>query len=781
MATDIGVSLFVEGEGKFKDAMSNVNAQLKAVNEELKLAVESFDKADDKEGNLAKQTELLGQAVNASKDKVKVLTEQYDRQMKTLEDLRAELDKAIEENGEMSNAANKVRDSIVKQETKLNSLSSQVSKAKTETLKYENQLEKAEDALDNFGNEAKKTGDELKETKNATKSFSDALNKQFIKEQVFGALKQLGNYLWNVVDATKEYRTIMGTLEVSSTKAGYSAEQTEEAYKRLYGVLGDSQTTATTVANLQALGLEQGELMTILDGVTGAWATYGDSIPIDGLAESVNETVKAGEVTGTFADVLNWAGTNEDEFNDKLAACGSESERVNLILQEFAEQGLIDAAEGWREVNANIVETNKTQSKFEEAEARLGDALSPAVNFAKGLLAELLDGFATLVEGAVTIVTRLKNKFDEFGDEVYVIWTGVKDDISGAVNAIVEFFNVTIPNAVKGVLKKLNELPDEAKEIGGNLIAGLWNGINDKIEWIKGKVKGFCGGVLGEIEDFFGIHSPSTVMRDRVGAMLGAGLAEGITKSESKVLKAADDLSSKLLSKEEELGKELEKNNFDGAFETNFASSDSASKDMDELFNLANAEYDEFMEFWKKKQEAANVIASEFFEGRLKELKDGMTKQMDGYYGEFEDVGQHLMVGVAEGVENGRSGVVEAVKDALKEAARAAREVMDINSPSKVFGTIGKYMAQGISVGFGDEMATVSDDIAGYMLNTADRVTNETLLNAASATVNGMQVGNMSGSSEPMVVQLVLDGRTLAQVMLDPLKGVAKQRGVALG
>ena len=61
----------------------------------------------------------------------------------------------------------------------------------------------------------------------------------------------------------------------------------------------------------------QEQLNELVNGPIGGWAKYGDSIPIDGLAEAINETVKAGKVTGTFADILNWAGTSEDGFNEK--------------------------------------------------------------------------------------------------------------------------------------------------------------------------------------------------------------------------------------------------------------------------------------------------------------------------------------------------------------------------------------------------------------------------------------------------------------------------------
>ena len=158
---------------------------------------------------------------------------------------------------------------------------------------------------------------------------------------ITGAISGIANGLKEITTESREFRKIMGSLEVSSENAGYSAEQTTAAYNQLYGVLADNQTAATTTANLQALGLEQEQLNQLINGTIGAWATYGDSIPIDGLAEAINETAKVGTVTGTFADVLNWAGTSEDEFNERLAECSSQSERANLILQEMSRQGLM--------------------------------------------------------------------------------------------------------------------------------------------------------------------------------------------------------------------------------------------------------------------------------------------------------------------------------------------------------------------------------------------------------------------------------------------------------
>ena len=85
------------------------------------------------------------------------------------------------------------------------------------------------------------------------------------------------------------------------------------------------------------------------------------------MSEAINETIRVGTVTGTFADVLNWAGTSEDDFNSKLQAASSETERANIVLNELAKQGLSDAGKAWQENNDDIVSLNRSQADLNES------------------------------------------------------------------------------------------------------------------------------------------------------------------------------------------------------------------------------------------------------------------------------------------------------------------------------------------------------------------------------------------------------------------------------
>lgn len=410
MATDIGARIGIDGEKSFRDSLSAVNAQLKNLGSEMKAVVSSFTGMEDSEESLTAQGKVLERSIQASADKISLLTGQSERAKAKLDQLARELDDATRSFGTNSTEAIRAQNAYNKQVRVVNNLESQINSATADMNKMKRQMDSLGKSADDLSDDLQDAG---REAEAAGSSFKDA----FAGGVIAGAVQSLVSGIVSLVESTKEYNKIMGTLEVSSQKAGYSAEQTQQTYTQLYGVLGDNQSAATAAANLQALKLSQEQLIQMTDGAIGAWATYGDSIPIDSLAESINETVKAGTVTGSFADVLNWAGTSEDDFNKKLEATKTESERANLVLQELSKQGLTQAAEAWRENNAELEAANRASAAWEQTTGRLGTALMPlttsVTNLGNALLTNLLnvmDGFQNGgVEGGFSVITDLIN------------------------------------------------------------------------------------------------------------------------------------------------------------------------------------------------------------------------------------------------------------------------------------------------------------------------------------------------------------------------------------
>lgn len=306
----------------------------------------------------------------------KVLSQQIQVQQQRIEKLSQGLSESAKQFGETDSRTLKWKQSVNEATAELNRMKSQLSG-------LENSVDDVGDAMDDAGN--------------STSSFGSILGAGALIE---GAKAIVGAF-GDIIESTKEYRKIMASLETSSQAAGYTTEQTTETFRQLYGVLGDDQTAATATANLQAVGLSQEQLTGLTDAAIGAWARYGDSIPIDSLSEAINETIKTGTVTGTFADVLNWAGQSEDDFNAKLAEASNESERANMVLQAMVDQGLAQAGEAWQQNNQDIVAANEAQADLNESLGELSKIISPVANFVAQFAADLVGKLVELA-GAVS-------------------------------------------------------------------------------------------------------------------------------------------------------------------------------------------------------------------------------------------------------------------------------------------------------------------------------------------------------------------------------------------
>lgn len=83
-------------------------------------------------------------------------------------------------------------------------------------------------------------------------------------------------------------------------------------------------------------------------------------------------------------------------------------------------------------------------------------------------------------------------------------------------------------------------------ESGRNLVQGLWNGITGAGDWLKSKISEFGGGIIDGFKESFGIHSPSTVMRDQVGKYLAEGIGVGFKENIPDLAAAAQRTVDKL-------------------------------------------------------------------------------------------------------------------------------------------------------------------------------------------------------------------------------------------
>ena len=207
--------------------------------------------------------------------------------------------------------------------------------------------------------------------------------------------------------ATEEYRIAQGKLNAGFQAAGFEAETARKSYRNFYAILGDTDTATEASQLLANMAKDEEEVTKWARIAAGVHGTFGDSLPIEGLVESANETARTGQITGVFADAINWATKEGEHFgvalkadtkankdwNKAVAAASSAEDYFNLALQdcsdESARQKLIvdtlsasydTAATSFYKNNQQVINARRNHATLDETLAKVGDTSSKVKN-----------------------------------------------------------------------------------------------------------------------------------------------------------------------------------------------------------------------------------------------------------------------------------------------------------------------------------------------------------------------------------------------------------------
>ena len=154
-------------------------------------------------------------------------------------------------------------------------------------------------------------------------------------------------------------------------------------------------------------------------------------------------------------------------------------------------------------------------------------------------LPQIIQSLGTMLTSMLTTIVQNLPKFIESGMKI------IAQLIVGLVKAIPSIISTIGQLAIQivNMLMATNWI-----SIGKNIVEGLINGVKAMGSVFINAIVDLGKKALENIKSFFGIHSPSTVMRDQVGKQLALGVAEGVTKNESKAVKAMQEMGEKILS-----------------------------------------------------------------------------------------------------------------------------------------------------------------------------------------------------------------------------------------
>lgn len=315
-----------------------------------------------------------------------------------------------------------------------------------------------------------------------------------------------------------------------------------------------------------------------------------------------------------------------------------------------------------------------------------------------------------------------------------------------------------IPKVIEAVPQIFNEFKGafgqyDWGEMGRNIIDGIKNGISSTASSIADAAKQAAQNALDAAKSLLGIHSPSTVMRDEVGAMIAEGWANGISENQGKVGTAVETVAAGTT----ELAKAAinqanaeyasvmalpqyatdqivgsyvyAANAAAGGFTTTItqqtesmvaAAQLAAQQTGDTIKNTLNNTNSDQSTLATGEEAVTNLqtgiqstapqvqIATGEFAGSILQL---FKQRLDPIA--FQQIGYQIAAGIAQGIQQGTSVVTQVIDALIQTAVETAKTKAAIGSPSKLFAKeVGQWIPAGIALGITQNQDSIGNAVA---------------------------------------------------------------------
>lgn len=697
----IKTSIDLTGEKEYRAACTNINSSLREIGSEMKLTTAEFaDNADSVEALTAKQ---------------KLLQKQFDEQAKKAETAEKALKKMRDNGIEPTNPA------YQKMQTNLNN-------TKADMVKIQKEIDDTSKKLKSSKVDWESVGETVGKAGKAIGAACAAMG---------AAIAAAGAAFFRLAEETREAHENMGKLETSFTTAGHSAEDAKNTYTELYGVLGDDGQATEAAAHLAKLTTNEKELSDWTNICTGVYATFGDSLPIEGLTEAANETAKTGSITGNLADALNWAGVSEDDFQASLDACTSEQERQALITSTL--NGLYsEAADKYREVNGDIIDAQKATANLNSAMAALGAIAEPIITKLKQLAAELLQEITPFVEligkGLTGALSGAESAAEDFTDGLLGMVMFAIEKLTEMLPTFLEFAVKMIANIATGIAQSLPTLVPSLVQLVTDIVQVLIDNIPLLIDAALQLVTGLAEGIINAIPVL-------------VAALpqLITSLIDGLLSAIPQIIQAGIDLLVALIQALPQIITTIVQ---------------AIPQIISGIVNALIGNIDQIIMagvqlFVALIQNLPTIIVE--IVKAVPQIVSGIVQAFASLGGEMINAGANLLHGLWEGISGAASWLREKVSGWASSLVSGIKDFFGIHSPSTVFAEIGGNMADGVGVGFTDNMGGVEGDMTAAMGGAGALTAAE----AVNAVNNGI-IANIEGLSGAVnaIVERVITGLT---------------------
>lgn len=766
-----GITIKIGGDTTGLDkALKETNKKSRELESELK-AVDKALKLDPNNVTLVKQKQdLLKDSIKETKSKLDVLKEAQSQV--TAQYKKGEIDAGQYRAFQRELETTKSKLSSLKDEKKnVNAIGTAFKEAKDKVEPVIKKVEKVGSAIGGAASKAVKFTATLGKIDTAMIGKAADGFKKYTQTIGVG-LAAVTTALAANVETSREWNSDMTKLKTNAETSGNNFDFMKSKMQDLVAITGESDSSIEALSSLMAVGFSDEQMTPAINALSGAVEKFPDTLKIESLSDSLQETLATGAATGQFSELIGRMGDSVDDFNAGLQNCTSEAERQQYALDWLANSGLSEINDEYQSANKSTLDYERASFELQDALASLGTAFTPVMAGAKGMAADFLTkslpavqklsgGFTKLFDG----VSSLLDAYDSGGldgltEQIPVVISGLFSSASETLaenaptlitaattvlTSIIQslaqsapsLINSILPSLLNGFFGLINALVSTIPTLVPELVQGaitLFLGLIDGLNDVIGQLMPMLPSLIKQITDTLIENLPAII---EGGFQLLTGLITGLTKCTPDLINAIIALIPVI--------------------------TDSLTENLPVLVKAG-------MELIVALAQGLPTAIPAIIDA----LPDIISAIIDGFKEvDWLDLGANILKGILNGLVSAVSGIWSVVEDVGSAIIDGFCDFFDIHSPSRVMAKkVGQYLPSGIAVGMEDtadepvnEAQAIVDSVAGVSAEmdpvmigrqnarkTADKISTE----ADSTTSNG--------KSGDLTVVMNIDGKRFATV-----------------
>ena len=430
-------------------------ASLKTANERAADSVKNYDAWKEAYDPIQQEIDVTQKKLAELKEAQKELSDIEGVETEEYKKLQGEISETAKQLKELKQQAKEISEEFGNpiSNSQYDALQREIISTENELKQLENAAEKTENAIKGIDDDPLKdvaraaddAEEQLEQAGKEASNFGDYLKADAIVEGAKGLLSGLKD----IAEESKELNMDLSKLDQNAKESGVGIDAARKAFKEFAAQSGETDSAIEGVSNLLQAGFTESNLQKAVEGLSGAALRFPDTLKVESLADSLQETLASGSATGQFAELLDRLGVGAESFSEELAKCGTEAEKQNLVLQTLSEQGLNNSYNAWKQNNEALYESNQAQLDLQEQTAELGEVLMPVFTQLTEITVGLLEAFnglddntQRLVLGAVGLVAVLGTVLPMMG--------GISGGITGMSNLIGTLTTKVLPALQSG-------------------------------------------------------------------------------------------------------------------------------------------------------------------------------------------------------------------------------------------------------------------------------------------------------------------------------------------